>query len=346
MSRVFVVAEIGCNHNGSAEMAYRMVKEAAECGIDAIKFQAFSADALISRYAPKAEYQIETTGSGDTQLDMTRALELTYEEIECLTEYAESLGVAAFSTPFDLDSIDFLASHGQRLWKIPSGEITNLPYLERLGSLITPGMRVLLSTGMATVGEIRACLNVLTGAGVDEAQVTVLHCNTEYPTPDCDVNVSAILALKEAFPRCAVGLSDHSRGSVAAVMAVALGASVIEKHFTLDRSLPGPDHKASATPEELCELVQSIRRAEEMRGFAEKVVTDSERKNMVVARKSIVASRRIRAGEVLDESNVTCKRPGNGISPMRWHELIGTRAKRDFLEDELIEAEGFEWQMV
>ena len=345
MSRVFIVAEIGCNHNGSAERAREMVREAAHCGVDAVKFQAFSAEALISRYAPKAEYQVEATGDADSQLEMTRALELPYEEIEQLTGYAESLGLAAFSTPFDLGSVEFLASRGQRLWKIPSGEVTNLPYLERIGSLLRPGMRVLLSTGMATVEEVRASLDVLVGAGAEEEQVTILHCNTEYPTPDADVNVSAVTALRRVFPGHPVGLSDHSLGCVAAVMAVALGAEVVEKHFTLDRFLPGPDHRASATPDELRELVSAVRRAEAMLGDGSKHVTDSERKNMVVARKSVVAARAIRVGEVFSPVNVTCKRPGNGISPMRWYDLMGRRAERDFREDELIEAEGFEWQM-
>lgn len=342
---VCIVAEIGCNHNGDYATARRMVGEAARCGVDAVKFQAFSADALISRYAPKAEYQVAATGDADSQLEMTRKLEFPREDIARLTRYAESLGLGAFSTPFDIGSVDFLASAGQTVWKIPSGEVTNLPYLERIGSLMRPGMRALLSTGMATLDEVRACVGVLVSAGADEGQITILHCNTEYPTPDRDVNVSAVRALAEAFPGHPVGLSDHSVGWVAAVEAVALGASVIEKHFTLDRSMPGPDHRASAEPAELAELVRAVRRAEEMLGDGVKRVTDSERKNMVVARKSIVASRPIRAGEAFSPGNVTCKRPGNGISPMRWHDLMGRCAERDFGEDELIEAEGFPWQM-
>lgn len=341
---VYLVAEIGCNHNGDYEVAKKMVETAFLCGVDAVKFQAFSADALISHNAPKAEYQIETTGNGETQLEMTRKLELGREEIVRLTEYAQSLGLGAFSTPFDIGSIEFLAANGQRLWKIPSGEITNLPYLERIGSKMNPGMKILLSTGMSTLDEIRSCINILVSSGASESQITVLHCNTEYPTPDCDVNVSAIRALADAFPGCSVGFSDHSVGSVAAIEAVALGAVVIEKHFTLDRSMPGPDQKASIEPGELAELVRSVRRAESMIGNGVKRVTDSERKNMVVARKSIVASRQIKKGEQFSRDNVTCKRPGNGISPMSWYELLGMRAERDFEADELIEAEELPWQ--
>lgn len=344
MSGVYIVAEIGCNHNGSAEMARKLVDEAAACGVDAVKFQAFRASELISRYAPKAAYQCETTGSGGSQLEMTKALELPRDDIAELTAYAESLGLGAFSTPFDLGSVDFLAERGQRVWKVPSGEVTDLPYLERVGAVRVPGKRVLLSTGMATIDEIRECVGVLVSAGTEEGAITILHCNTEYPTPDGDVNVSAMSALREAFPGHPVGLSDHSVGSVAAVMAVALGASLVEKHFTLDKSLPGPDHRASATPAEMRDLVESVRRAEAMLGSGRKEVTPSERGNMAVARRSIVAARPIRAGETLTEENLACKRPGTGISPMRWDDVLGRRAERDFGEDELIEVGGVPWQ--
>lgn len=345
MSEVCVVAEIGCNHNGNVEMARRLVEEAARCGVDAVKFQVFCASDLISRFAPKAEYQRRTTGEGGTQLEMTRALELPRDTVLDLMEYARSLGLSAFATPFDLGSIDFLAAHGQRVWKVPSGEVTDLPYLERLGEVDVSGKRVLLSTGMATLEEILSCIEVLVGAGTEESSITLLHCNTEYPTPDHDVNVSAIEALRDAFPGHRVGLSDHSRGSVAAVMAVALGAVVIEKHFTLDRSLPGPDHRASATPDEMRELVESVRRAEDMFGTGRKEVSQSERGNMAIARRSLVAARDIRVGEVLSEENMCCKRPGTGISPMLWHEVLGSRAERDFNEDELIEVGGIPWQV-
>ena len=238
--------------------------------------------------------------------------------------------------------MEFLAQQGQQTWKIPSGEITNLPYLQKLTKI--PVERVLLSTGMATISEIETALDVLISGGIEKNRIVLLHCNTEYPTPDCDVNILAIKALQNEFRGFEIGFSDHSVGALAAGGAVALGASVVEKHFTLDKSLPGPDHKASATPEELIELCQSVRRMETLKGRAEKRVTPSEVKNKAIARKSIVARRPIVKGEIFNEDNITCKRPGNGISPMRWYELIGKIATHDFKEDELIVAEGFSWQ--
>lgn len=342
MKSTYIVAEIGCNHNGDPRLARQMVKVAQECGVDAVKFQTFSANALISRYAPKAEYQIATTGDSDSQLEMTKALELGHDDLLDLVAYARSLGLDAFSTAFDIGSMVFLARQEQKIWKIPSGEITNLPYLQKLTQF--PVERVLLSTGMATLDEIDAAVNVLKSGGIEDDRIVLLHCNTEYPTPDCDVNILAIQALRNRFPGLEVGFSDHSIGSLAATGAVVLGASVIEKHFTLDKNLPGPDHKASATPEELVELCRNVRRMEIMRGASEKKVTPSEAKNKIVARKSIVALRPICCGEIFDEDNITCKRPGNGISPMLWDELIGATAERDFKEDELIVAEGFPWQ--
>jgi len=342
VSSTYIIAEIGCNHNGDPKLARKMVSTAQECGVDAVKFQTFSADALISRYAPKAEYQIATTGDSDSQLEMTKALELGHKDLLELVSFARSLGLDAFSTAFDLGSMDFLAQQEQKTWKIPSGEITNLPYLQQLTQI--PVERVLLSTGMATLDEISTALEVLTSGGIEQGRIALLHCNTEYPTPDCDVNLLAIRALQDKYPGLEIGFSDHSVGALAAAAAVALGASVIEKHFTLDKNLPGPDHKASATPEELTELCQNIRRMELMRGSAEKKVTPSEAKNKIVARKSIVASKPIARGEAFSEDNVTCKRPGNGISPMCWNELMGITAMRDFEEDELIVAEGFSWQ--
>lgn len=344
MNKVFIVAEIGCNHNGSKELARRMVEEARACGVDAVKFQAFKARDLISCYAPKAEYQKETTGTADSQLEMTAKLELSHDDLMELKAYAKKLGLVAFSTPFDMGSIDFLDSIGQSLWKIPSGEITNLPYLERIGAIRREGKRIIVSSGMATVEEIRTCIAVLVEAGTAEKDIILLHCNTEYPTPDHDVNILAIGDLKKNFPDVSVGFSDHSVGYVAAVGAVILGASLIEKHFTLDKNFPGPDHKASATPDELRALVENVRRIEVMAGSSKKIVTESERKNKIVARKSIVALRNIKAGEVFAEDNITCKRPGNGISPMRWYEVLGKTAERDFEADELITLAGFEWQ--
>lgn len=344
MKHVFIVAEIGCNHNGSKDLAREMVIKAKECGVDAVKFQTFKADALISCYAPKAEYQKETTGTVESQLEMTKKLELSHDDLIELKAYAESLGLVVFSTPFDLDSVDFLNSIGQSLWKIPSGEITNLPYLKRIGAIKIDNKKIILSSGMATIDEIKTCIGVLVEAGTNENDIILLHCNTEYPTPDKDVNILAINDLKEQFPNVSIGFSDHSVGYVAAVGAAILGVSLIEKHFTLDKNFAGPDHKASATPEELKALVENVRRIEVMAGSSKKIVTESERKNKIVARKSIVAARNIVKGEILNEENITCKRPGNGISPMKWYDILGKVAEKDFRTDELIEQSGFEWQ--
>ena len=344
MKHVFIVAEIGCNHNGSKDLAREMVIKAKECGVDAVKFQTFKADALISCYAPKAEYQKETTGTVESQLEMTKKLELSHDDLIELKAYAESLGLVVFSTPFDLDSVDFLNSIGQSLWKIPSGEITNLPYLKRIGAIKIDNKKIILSSGMATIDDIKTCIGVLVEAGTNENDIILLHCNTEYPTPDKDVNILAINDLKEQFPNVSIGFSDHSVGYVAAVGAAILGVSLIEKHFTLDKNFAGPDHKASATPEELKALVENVRRIEVMAGSSKKIVTESERKNKIVARKSIVAARNIVKGEILTEENITCKRPGNGISPMKWYDILGKVAEKDFRTDELIEQSGFEWQ--
>lgn len=344
MKPVYIVAEIGCNHNGSKALARKLVEAAKDCGADAVKFQTFKASALISRYAPKAEYQEKTTGAADSQLEMTEKLELSHEDYLELRDYAEQLGLHVFSTPFDRDSIDFLAASGQTVWKIPSGEITNLPYLEKLGALHCPDKKVIVSTGMATLDEIARCLEILEKNGTLREAITIMHCNTEYPTPDKDVNVLAIGALQDHFPDYEIGFSDHSVGYLAAAGAVLLGISMIEKHFTLDKNLPGPDHRASATPAELKALCEAVRRMEILAGVREKRVTPSERKNKIVARKSIVARRSIRKGDVFTEDNVTCKRPGNGISPMDWYDLLGKRAEKDFSEDELIQADGFSWQ--
>lgn len=344
MKHIFIVAEIGCNHNGSKELAREMVRKAKECGVDAVKFQTFKADALISCYAPKAEYQKETTGTAESQLEMTKKLELSHDDLIELKTYAESLGLVVFSTPFDLDSVNFLDSIGQSLWKIPSGEITNLPYLKRIGAIKIDNKKIILSSGMATIDEIKTCIGVLGEAGTNENDIILLHCNTEYPTPDKDVNILAINDLKEQFPNVSIGFSDHSVGYVAAVGAAILGVSLIEKHFTLDKNFAGPDHKASATPEELKALVENVRRIEVMAGSSKKIVTESERKNKIVARKSIVAARNIVKGEIFTEENITCKRPGNGISPMKWYDILGKVAEKDFRTDELIEQSGFEWQ--
>ena len=344
MNRVFIVAEIGCNHNGNKELAKKMVYEAKACGVDAVKFQAFRAKDLISCYAPKAEYQIETTGNADSQLEMTEKLELSHSDLIELKEYAESLGLVVFSTPFDMGSIDFLESIGQRLWKIPSGEVTNLPYLERIGSIKCDGKKIIVSSGMATIDEMKTCINILVKSGTEEKDIILLHCNTEYPTPDQDVNILAINDLKKVFPNVSIGFSDHSIGYIGAVAATILGISLIEKHFTLDKNFPGPDHKASVTPDELKALVGNVRRIELMAGNGKKIVTESERKNIVVARKSIVALRDIKAGEEFTVDNISCKRPGNGISPMNWYDVLGKKAEHDFYADELISLSGFDWQ--
>ena len=343
MSSIFLVAEIGCNHNGDRELARRMVAEAKKCGVDAVKFQTFRAEELISRFAPKAEYQKRTTGSEGSQLDMTRKLELSPEDYLALRDYARSLGLQVFSTAFDMPSVDFLAGTGQNIWKIPSGEITNLPYLQKIARLPVEGKKVILSTGMSTVEEIARAVDILL-EDMEAPSLTLLHCNTEYPTQDEDVNFSAIRDLQVCFPYLHIGFSDHSLGYVAAVGAAALGVCMIEKHFTLDRNFEGPDHRASATPQELADLCRNVRRMEVMRGFGGKRVTDSERRNRAVARKSVVARRNIAQGEIFSEENVTCKRPGSGISPMHWYEVLGRRAERDFGADELIEISGFAMQ--
>lgn len=344
MKKIFIVAEIGCNHNGSKELARQMVLKAKECGVDAVKFQTFNSDALVSKYAPKAEYQKNTTGNADSQLDMIRKLELSQEAYIELRDYARNLGLEVFSTPFDLESIDFLYKNGQRIWKIPSGEVTNLPYLQKIGALKCEDKRIVVSSGMATVEEMRNCIDILVKSGTPASRITMLQCNTEYPTPDEDINLLAIIDLKANFPELEIGLSDHSVGTIACVGAVVLGISMIEKHFTLDKNFQGPDHKASANPEELKALVENIRRAEVMCGSSKKIVTSSERKNMVVARKSIVARTSIKKGEMFSEANITCKRPGNGISPMNWYELIGKTAEADFEPDQLIIDSHYPWQ--
>lgn len=344
MSRVFIVAEIGCNHNGDAKLAKKMVNIAKKCGVDAVKFQTFKADLLISKYAPKAEYQKKVTSSQESQLDMTKKLELPYDQFIELQKYARSLGLEVFSTPFDFDSIEFLAKNNQKIWKIPSGEITNLPYLEKIAKLEILDKEVIISTGMGTLEEIKQAIHILEKNGMKSSKITILHCNTEYPTPYEDVNLQAIPYLMEQFPEYKIGFSDHSIGYFAAVAAVPYGITFIEKHFTLNRSFEGPDHKASILPEELKLLCEGIRIIEKSLGVKNKIVTSSERKNKIVARKSIVAKSKIRQGEIFTEKNITTKRPGNGISPMKWYEILGKVSERDFEEDELIEDSNFEKQ--
>ena len=339
--RVFIVAEIGCNHNGDPKLAKKMVEEAKRCGVDAVKFQTFKADLLISKIAPKAEYQKVTTGTADSQLEMTRKLELPYDEFRKLEEYAKSLGLEVFSTPFDFDSIDFLIENKQKIWKIPSGEITNLPYLEKIARADIPNKEIVISTGMATIEEIKWSLKVLEDNGVSKDKITILHCNTEYPTPYEDVNLNAFYQLKTLFSDYNLGFSDHSVGYFAGLAAVPYGITFIEKHFTLDKNFEGPDHKASVTPEELKLLCEGIRAVEKSLGSSEKIVTASEAKNKIVARKSIIAARPIKKGETYTTENLTTKRPGNGISPMCWYDILGKDAEMDFEEDQLIQDSRF-----
>lgn len=334
MEKTYIIAEIGCNHNGNPELAYQLIDKAVEAGVDAVKFQTFKADKLISKIAPKAEYQVKNTGDQDSQLEMTRKLEIPYETYLELFEYTKNKGVDWFSTPFDFDSIDFLEKLDMNTWKIPSGEVTNLPYLERIGKL---DGNVIISTGMANIDEVKQALAILEEQGKKKSEITILHCITEYPTPDDEMHISTVKYLIENFPEYKIGLSDHSKGYEAAIASVALGAKVVEKHFTLDCDMPGPDHKASADPETLVSLVTGVRKVEKMMGTPKLEATEIEKKNIPVARKSIVAATNISAGDVLTEENITVKRPGNGISPMKWYDILGTTAKKDYAEDELID---------
>ena len=327
---VYIIAEAGVNHNGSFELACKLVDAAKASGVDCIKFQTFKSKNLVSRNAQKADYQKTTTGDG-SQVDMLKKLELSYDEFVALKEYCDKVGITFLSTPFDFESIDFLNSIDMPFWKIPSGEVTNLPYLLALAKTEKP---VVMSTGMCEMDEIEAAIKVLRENGATD--IKLLHCNTEYPTPFEDVNLRAMQTIRDAFG-LEVGYSDHTKGIEVSVAAVALGATVIEKHFTLDRNMEGPDHKASLEPDELAAMVSSIRHIEQALGNGEKTPSPSEKKNLVIARKSIVAKKTIKAGEELTEENITVKRPGNGISPMRWFDVIGTMAVRDFEEDELIE---------
>lgn len=321
------------NHNGSLELAKKLIDVASEAGADAVKFQTFKTELCITKNAVKADYQIENTGnSQETQFEMVKKLELSEAMHYELIAYCQQKNIMFLSTPFDHDSIELLNKLGLEIFKIPSGEITNLPYLRHIGSL---NKQVILSTGMANLGEIEAALNVLTQAGTAKEKITVLHANTEYPTPMQDVNLKAMQTIGQAFD-IAVGYSDHTLGIEVDVAAVALGASVIEKHFTLDKTMEGPDHKASLEPDELKAMVSAIRNIEQALGSSIKQPSPSESKNKPIARKSLVAKTAIKQGETFNAENLCIKRPGHGISPMRWDEIIGTKAQRDYAEDELI----------
>ena len=331
--RTLIIAEAGVNHNGDIDIAKKLIEVAAEAGADLVKFQTFSADRLVTPSAKKALYQSKTTDQSESQQAMLGRLELTTEMHLVLIEHCAASGIGFFSTGFDIQSIDFLNELGMDCIKIPSGEITNLPYLRHIGGL---GKPVILSTGMATLGEIDEALVVLESSGTLRESITVLHCSTEYPTPMMDVNIRAMNSIGNAFG-VNVGYSDHTVGIEIAIAAVALGATVIEKHFTLDRSLPGPDHKASLEPMELKEMVRCIRNIEMALGDGIKRPNVGEMVNKPMARKSLVAAKSIREGERLTSENMVIKRPGNGISPMRLDEILGRRASRNFKADELIE---------
>lgn len=331
--KTLIIAEAGVNHNGNIEIAHRLIDVAADAGVDIVKFQTFEAAKLTTKFAKKADYQNETTDSTESQLEMLKKLELSKQDHFSLIEHCKKRRIEFLSTAFDLQSLAFLEELNLSRYKIPSGEITNYPYLKKIGSL---GKPIILSTGMATLGEIESAILILEKAGSKREDLTVLHCNTEYPTPFSDVNLRSMETIRQSF-KVSVGYSDHTSGIEVSIAAVALGAFVIEKHFTLDKSLPGPDHKASLEPDELKALVQSIRNIEQSLGDGIKRPSLSESKNLGIARKSIVASSAIKKGETFSSENLAVKRPGIGISPMRFDEIIGLQAKRDFDEDELIE---------
>ncbi len=330
MSRVFVIAEAGVNHNGDIEIAKQLIDAASEAGADAVKFQTFQADSLVCRTAKKAEYQLETTDRTETQYDMLKKLELTPQMHRELIEHCLKRNIMFLSTPFDLESIKLLSELGMQIYKIPSGEITNLPYLREIAK---QQKKIILSTGMSSMDEVKAAVNVLKNNGTEE--LTLLHCNTQYPTPISDVNLLAMVKMREetGLP---VGYSDHTQGIEVPIAAAALGAEVIEKHFTLDRKMEGPDHKASLEPQELMQMVVGIRKIESALGSKIKQVSESEMTNVAIVRKSIVAAANIKRGEKYTEKNITTKRPATGISPMLWDEIIGKTADRDYKVDEII----------
>ena len=331
--KTLIIAEAGVNHNGDLKLAEDLIRIAAKSGADIVKFQTFQANAISSNQAKRAEYQKSNMGEDGTQVSMLKKLELNLEMHQHLLNVCKENHIEFLSTAFDFPSIDLLINLGIKLWKIPSGEITNYPYLKKIGSL---KHKVILSTGMSTLGEIESAIKVLEDFGTRRDKITVLHCTTEYPAPITEINLHAMNSIQKAF-NVRVGYSDHTEGIEVSLAAVALGATIIEKHFTLDKNLPGPDHKASLEPQELKALVSGIRNIELALGDGIKRPSQSEKQNIPIARKSIVAKRNISRGEILTEENCTTKRPGNGISPMRWDEVMGKQAIRDFGEDELLE---------
>ncbi|MFY9088409.1 N-acetylneuraminate synthase [Arcobacter aquimarinus] len=332
MNKVFIIAEAGVNHNGSIELAKKLIDVASESGADAVKFQTFKAEKLVSKNAQKADYQKQTTNKTESQFDMIKKLELDMDTHKELIAYCKTKNIMFLSTPFDHDSIELLNNLGLEIFKIPSGEITNLPYLRYIGKL---NKKVILSTGMADIGEIEDALDILISAGTKKENITILHANTMYPTPMEDVNLKAMVTIGNTFD-IAYGYSDHTLGIEVDIAAVALGACCVEKHFTLDKMMEGPDHKASLEPHELKSMIKAIRNIELALGSCVKKPSKSEIPNMQIARKSIVAKMDIKKGEILSEEKITIKRPGNGINPMRWDEIVGTIATKDYKEDELI----------
>jgi N,N'-diacetyllegionaminate synthase len=330
---VFIIAEAGVNHNGSMSLAKKLVDSAKEAGANAVKFQTFKTENLVTTTAEKANYQKETTDGQESQFDMIKKLELSYDNFKELKEYCIEKEIMFLSTAFDLDSIDFLNELGISVFKVPSGELTNFPYLRKISTL---KQSLILSTGMATIEEIRESLKVLTSNGKNNSDITVLQCNTEYPTPMSDVNLRAMHHIESEF-KVKVGYSDHTQGISVPIAAVALGAKVIEKHFTLDKEMEGPDHKASLNPLELKDMVKAIRDIEAALGDGNKKPSPSEIKNTDIARKSIVASRNIEAGDIFTEENLTTKRPGTGISPMKWETIIGNVSTRSYQKDDIIQ---------
>ncbi|WP_257403770.1 N-acetylneuraminate synthase [Campylobacter lari] len=333
MIKTLIIAEAGVNHNGDMNLAKKLIEVAGEAGADYVKFQTFRTEFCISKNAQKAEYQLKTTSREESQFDMIKKLELSKQDHEILIEHCKKCNIKFLSTAFDLESIDLLVELGVEIFKIPSGEITNLPYLKKIAKL---NKNIILSTGMANLSEIEMALDVLTDNGTQRNKITILHCNSEYPTPFKDVNLKAMQTIKEAF-KLPVGYSDHTLGVIIPIAAVAMGACVIEKHFTLDKNMQGPDHLASLNPDELKTMVQSIRELEQALGNGIKKPSESETKNINIGRKSLVAASPIKKGDFFTEKNLGVKRPGSGISPMEWDDVIGQVAKRDFDIDELIE---------
>ncbi|AXR65002.1 N-acetylneuraminate synthase [Leptospira mayottensis] len=332
-TNTLIIAEAGVNHNGDMGIAEEMIHVAFDAGADIVKFQTFNSTELVSNFAKRANYQISNMQEDGTQVSMLRKLELSVQDHFRLIEICKSKNIQFLSTAFDLKSVDLLVELGITLWKIPSGEITNLPYLKKIGSF---NQEIILSTGMSDLSDIEKAIFILEKSGTLREKITILHCNTEYPTPYEDVNLNAMITIQSAL-KVKVGYSDHTEGIEVAIAAVAMGATVIEKHFTLDRNLPGPDHKASLEPDELKKMIFSIRNIEKSMGDGIKRPSKSEEKNIDIARKSIVASRNIQKGEFFSEENITAKRPGSGISPMDWDLVIGKNAKKEFLKDDLIE---------